>query len=119
PDDEAAIAHLQQAVDNLRQVFAKAPGLTSWGDILPHHPMQTPEMSYDEIQPLHERPAKLDVWSLSMEEVDYFFAHAGYTLNARKTLRPAVQYFLPRYARYFAEPDTSECVGVTTDVQLF
>lgn len=98
PDDTAAFVRLSEASMHVTKVFRGAKGLPHWGDALPHHPHQTPGMSAQQIEQLHERPAKLRPSQLDWAEVDYFFAHAGYTIDSERTLPPAIRYFLPRLA---------------------
>jgi hypothetical protein len=109
PDDPSALADPERAVAGVIRAFRSCKG-EAWGDALPHHPHQRPEMSWEEIDRLHQRPTRLPATALDLDEVDYFFAHASYSAAPHRDVPPALRYFLPRLASYFAQPD-AEHVG--------
>lgn len=83
---------LRQASEQVCVVFDGQIGLDCWGDPLA-------------VNDGHDRPARLSVWELSLDECYYFFTEARYrTLPGADEMAHAVRYFLPRFARHFADP---------------
>ena len=89
PEDANAVGRLAEAARVVGRVFGGFEGSPHWGDALPHHPHERPGMTPRQIEALHARPARLDVWALDWAEVDYFFSHSGYTITPAETLPPA------------------------------
>jgi hypothetical protein len=119
PDDPQALERLNAAVAALRRACHNARGEADWGDAMPHHPHQRAGMSWGEITALHQRPAKLPVDALDLEECDYFFSHSSYTIHPERVMRPALKYFLPRYASYYARSQELHPAGASFDPQIF
>lgn len=108
-DDPDVHARLMSATMALKKACGRMQGSPHWGDgyFIYEHPLATHEMSFEQAEALHRRPAEMTVDQLTLDECNYYFRHTGYFSEPTKTAKLAFRYFMPRYVDVVLKGDAA------------